>query len=118
MDEEFVRDLFASEGPVQLRRLFGGKGIYLDGLIVAVMFGDQLLLKGDDQTGPLFEAAGSRRWTYQRPGKASVTMPYYDLPSEAYDDPDAMAVWARRAWEAAMRAAQAKSGKRRPKPPR
>ncbi|KAB0681804.1 TfoX/Sxy family protein [Aureimonas leprariae] len=105
MDEDLIRDLFTSEGPVSIRRMFGGHGIYLDGMIVAVDLRGDILLKADAETLPLFEAAGGRRWTYQREGRASVAMPYCFLPSEALDDPDLMAIWARRAREAALRAA-------------
>lgn len=103
MDEDLIHDLFASEGPVQIRRLFGGQGVYIDGLIVAIAFKDELLLKCDGETAALFEAAGCRRWSYQRPGKSPVAMPYFFLPPEAYEDPDAMAQWARHAREAARR---------------
>lgn len=104
MDEDFVRELFASVGEVRICRMFGGYGIYVDGLIIALHLQDELMLKGDAYSEAAFPAAGSRHWTYQRPGRSPVAMPYYTLPSEAYDDPDAMALWARRAFEAACHA--------------
>lgn len=113
MDEDFVREIFASEGPVRIRRMFGGQGVYLDGRIVALVLSGELMLKGDADTEPAFLAAGSRRWTYQRPGGPPVAMPYYTFPPDAYDDPDAMAIWAARAREAAARAAAAKAVRRR-----
>ncbi|TIO57356.1 MAG: TfoX/Sxy family protein, partial [Mesorhizobium sp.] len=33
-----------------------------------------------------------------------VAMPYWSVPDSAFDDPDEMAVWARRAYEAGRRA--------------
>jgi DNA transformation protein and related proteins len=117
VDEEFIRDFFASEGPISVRRMFGGQGIYIDGAIVAVVLRDELLLKADDETAAFFEEAGSLRWRYRREGKAAVAMPYYSVPPEALDDPEAMAVWARRAREAGVRAAMSSKPKRRGKPP-
>lgn len=103
MDDATLRELFASLQPISIRRMFGGKGIYSDGRIVALVLNDQLFLKTDEQTAPRFEEVGSRRWTYQREGRTPVAMPYHNLPDDAWDDPDLMAEWGRLAVEAAIR---------------
>jgi len=104
MDNERIAELFAGLGPVSIRRLFGGKGIYFDGVIVAIVLRGELLLKADEQSAPDFEAAGCKQWTYigKRHGKL-VAMPYWSIPDSAFDDPDEMTVWARRAYEAGRR---------------
>lgn len=105
MDNERIDELFAGLGPVSIRRLFGGKGIYFDGVIVAIVLRGELLLKADEQSAPDFEAASCKQWTYigKRHGKL-VAMPYWSIPDSAFDDPDEMTVWARRAYEAGRRA--------------
>jgi DNA transformation protein len=105
MDNERIAELFEGLGPVGIRRLFGGKGIYFDGVIVAIVLRGELLLKADEQSAPNFEAAGCKQWTYtgSRHGK-QVAMPYWSIPDSALDDPDEMIVWARRAHEAGRRA--------------
>ncbi|HMM64478.1 MAG TPA: TfoX/Sxy family protein [Mesorhizobium sp.] len=105
MDNERIAELFDSLGPVTITRLFGGKGIYHHGVIVAIVLRGELMLKGDDEVGPEYEAAGSSRWTYvgKRHGR-TVAMPYWTVPEGALDDPDEMAVWARKAYEAGLRA--------------
>lgn len=105
MDNERIAELFSGLGPVSIRRLFGGKGIYFDGVIVAIVLRGELLLKADEQSAPAFEAAGCTQWTYtgKRHGKL-VAMPYWSIPDSAFDDPDEMAVWTRRAYEAGRRA--------------
>ncbi|WP_416355671.1 TfoX/Sxy family protein [Aureimonas phyllosphaerae] len=103
MDDDTIHELFAVLQPISIRRMFGGKGIYAGGRIFALMLNDELYLKTDAQTAFCFEAAGSRRWTYQREGAAPVAMPYHSVPDEALDDPDLMADWARLAMEAAIR---------------
>ena len=108
MDEELLRELFAAAGPIQIRKLFGGQGIYADGMIVAVVVHGELMLKVDAQSAPEFEAAGSRRWTYARTGKEPVGMPYFTCPDEAFDDPDSAAEWVRLALDAARRSGTAK----------
>lgn len=104
MDVDALHDLFAGLGPVTIRRLFGGKGIYHQGVIVAVEIRGDLMLKADDESAPDFAEAGCTQWRYvgSRHGK-SVAMPYWTVPDEALDDPDAMAPWARKAFEAALR---------------
>ena len=104
MDNERIAELFAGLGPVSIRRLFGGKGIYFDGVIVAIVQRGELLVKADEQSAPDFEAAGCKQWTYigKRHGKL-VAMPYWSIPDSAFDDPDEMTVWARRAYEAGRR---------------
>ncbi|RWO66317.1 MAG: TfoX family protein [Mesorhizobium sp.] len=105
MDNERIAELFEGLGLVSIRKLFGGKGIYFDGVIVAIVLRGELLLKADEQSVPEFEAAGCTQWTYtgSRHGKL-VAMPYWSVPDSAFDDPDEMMIWARRAYEAGRRA--------------
>ena len=105
MDNERIEELFESLGPVSIRKLFGGKGIYFDGVIVAIVLRGELKLKADAESAPDFEAGGCQQWTYTgtRHGKL-VAMPYWSIPDSAFDDPDEMLVWARRAYEAGRRA--------------
>jgi DNA transformation protein and related proteins len=108
MDDSEIEDMFAALGSVRVKRMFGGKGVYHRGLMVAVQLRGEMMLKGDAVTAPDFEGAGARRWTY--PGKRGgmVAMPYWTVPDSAWDDPDDMARWVRLAFEAALRAVEAK----------
>ena len=109
MDREEIEDLFASLGPVSIRRMFGGKGVYHQGVIFALELRDGgLMLKGDAQTASELEGAGARRWTYEGRGGRMSAMPYWSVPEDAFDDPDAMTRWARLAFEAALRARKTK----------
>lgn len=105
MTEADITDLFAGLGAVSVRRMFGGKGIYHDGVIVAVELRGELMLKADAECAPDFEAAGCHQWTYtgSRHGKV-VAMPYWTVPDSALDDPEEMAMWARKAYAAGLRA--------------
>ena len=107
MDDDLIADIFAGLGKVTTRRMFSGKGIYHDGLIVGVVLRGELMLKADEVTAPDFAAAGARRFTYpnKRSGKI-VEMPYWTIPDGAIDDPDALAGWTRKAYEAALRSAR------------
>lgn len=108
----YCAELLGAAGPVRVRRMFGGHGLYLDGLFVALIAGEVLYLKGDDASCAAFQAAGSRPFVYEG-GRRPVTMSYWSAPPEAMDSPAAMAPWARHALQAALRAAAAR---RAPKP--
>ncbi len=111
MDNAAIEEMFESLGRISIRRLFGGKGIYFEGVIIAIEYEGGILLKGDDQSAAALEAAGGKRWGYQaRSGKLTY-MPYWSVPETAFDDPDDMAQWVRLAYEAGC-------GIRRPRPPR
>jgi DNA transformation protein len=106
MDNVEIEEIFAGLGPVTITRLFGGKGVYFQGLIVGIVMRGELLLKADDETSPRFEAAGAVQWTYAgRRGKV-VRMPYWSVPAEAFDDPETMTEWTRLAHRAALTAAR------------
>jgi DNA transformation protein len=105
LDRDGIEEMFQALGPVTIRRMFGGKGIYHQGRILALEFRDEILLKADSVSAPDFEAAGCRQWTYEGKKGTPVKMPYWSVPEAAFDDPDEMAIWVRRAYEAALRAA-------------
>ncbi|KQT60397.1 MULTISPECIES: TfoX/Sxy family protein [unclassified Aureimonas] len=113
MDDDEIEERLQAIGRVTIRRMFGGKGIYSEGCIVALVVRGELLLKVDEETAPVFDAAGARRWSYARTGKAPVAMPYFTVPDEALDDPDLMADWARLARAAGHRTAAPKTPNRK-----
>ena len=104
MNTTDIEEMFAALGPVTIKRMFGGKGVYHAGRIVAVEVRDEVLLKADAVSAPEFEAAGARRWSYEGKQGKAVHMPYWSIPEAAFDDPDVMAHWVRLAYEAARRA--------------
>lgn len=105
MDREAIEEMFQALGPVTVKRMFGGKGVYHQGRILALEVDGEILLKADGESAPAFEAAGCRQWAYEgKRNSRPVKMPYWSIPDEAFDDPDVMAIWVRRAYEAALRA--------------
>jgi DNA transformation protein len=113
-----VLDLLSRWGGVSARRMFGGYGIYRQGVMFALVADDVLYLKVDDQNRAEFKAAGMGPFTYEGKNKP-IEMSYYEAPPELFDDGEDMVAWARRAFAAALRAKQpAKPGKRGGKSPR
>jgi len=109
-------ELLSAHGAARARRMFGGHGLYLEGLMVGLVAAEQLYLKTDATTRPRFEAAGGRPFVYRRGRDAAgvATLGYWTPPEEALDSPEAMRPWARLALEAAPRAQAAKRPRARP----
>ncbi len=107
MNSESVRELFAGFGPVAVRRMFGGAGIWSDGLMFAIEFDGILYLRVDEASLADFEREGSKPFVYPRaktPGKIGrPSRAFWRLPERLYDDPDELAVWANRALAIAER---------------
>ncbi len=104
----YLHDLFAAFAPVATRAMFGGHGVYRDGVIIGIVIDDTLYLKVDDQTRAAFEAQGCAPFVYEAKGK-SVPMSYWSVPEDALDSPEKFRPWAQRAWEAALRKPKAKA---------
>ena len=109
---EHLRDLLEPLGSVSARAMFGGHGLYLDGLMIGVIMDEALYFKTDAQTRDAFEAAGCAPFVYDLKGEP-LTMSYWSVPEEAMDSAQAMQPWALRAIEAARRKAQAPRGRRK-----
>jgi len=108
MDNLDIEEMFSALGPVSIKRMFGGKGVYYKGEIIAVEVRDEMLLKVDEISAPEFSKAGARQWAYEGKGDKKINMPYWSVPEEAFDDPEVMAHFVRLAYDAALRAAAQK----------
>jgi len=100
-------ELFAPLGAVRARRMFGGHGLYVDDVFVALIAGQRLYLKTDALSRPRFEAAACEPFVY-RGHAAPVTISYWTVPPQALESPQEMLPWARLALDAALRARQGK----------
>ena len=107
---EFARnlnDVFALFGAIETRRMFGGYGVYHDGLMFALVADDVLYLKADENSAGSFVGLGLQQFEYEKSGK-KIRMSYYAAPEEIFDNPELAKEWAGRAYEAALRARKPK----------
>jgi DNA transformation protein and related proteins len=101
---DLLVDQMARFGSVTWRRMFGGAGLYADGLMFALVVDDTLYLKADPASEHLFAAEQLPAFTYAtRDGRRSV-MSYRRAPERCLDDPEEMQRWCATALEAARRA--------------
>jgi DNA transformation protein and related proteins len=115
---EHVAETMRLFGPVDTRRMFGGWGIYHQGVFFALVADDVVYLKTDEQNRAEFDARGLEPFAFEKKGERIETH-YRAAPEEALEDPAEMVRWARLAYAAALRAASAKARKApsRPRPP-
>lgn len=98
---EYLQEVFEAFGQVSARRMFGGYGIYHDGIMFGLVAEDALYLKADESTARYFESQGLGQFEYHKGGK-TVRMSYYLAPEEIFDDPAAAVLWAKRAYDVAL----------------
>lgn len=106
---DYLSDQFARFGPVSVRRMFGGGGVFHQGVMIGLIAEDVLYLKVDGRNRPDFEAAGMGPFTYDGKGKP-MQMSYFEAPADVLEDPDDLAAWATKAYEAALAGQKAKKG--------
>lgn len=98
----YVLDMLQPHGNIISKGLFGGHGIYYNGIIFAVIVENQLYFKVDDQTRPDFEEYGSKPFVYVGKTK-SVTMPYMTLPESILENRDELPLWIEKAYQVSLR---------------
>lgn len=99
---DYLHEVFSEFGRIYARRMFGGYGIYRDGLMFALVSDDTLYLKADNETAREFDSRGLAPFRYAKGGRM-VSLSYFEAPEEIYDDPGQAAVWGRLAYDAAAR---------------
>lgn len=103
-----ILDLMTAFADVRARAMFGGHGLYRDGLMFALLADGALYFKVDEQSRPIFTQRDLRAFSFTAKGR-TVQLSYHEAPPQALEDQACMAEWCRLAWEAALRA-KAKGG--------
>ncbi len=119
---DYCCELLSGVGNPVAKRMFGGWGISVDGVTMAVIAdlgklggsNQKLYLKVDDITRAQFEAAGGKRFEMISKDGKPMGMNYFTTPDETIESPDAMLPWAR----LALRVALDGKAKAKPKSPK
>ena len=107
-----IADLLQFIGPVESKSMFSGFGMFLEGLMFGLVAGNELYLKVDTQNLQDYEDLGLQAFSFEKNGR-QFKMSYYQAPEEAMEDAELLSDWASNAYDAAMRAAAKKGGKRK-----
>ncbi len=105
---DYIIDQLRTFGPVTARRMFGGAGLYCRGKFFGLIADEVLYFKVDDRNRQQYLDAG------MGPFKpfGSYVMGYFEVPADVLEEPEELAAWAGKAFEAAKSAAPKKTGKR------
>jgi DNA transformation protein and related proteins len=107
---DYCCELLSGVGSPVAKRMFGGWGISVDGVTIAVIAdlgklggsNQKLYLKVDDVTKTQFQAAGGKRFEMASKDGKLMGMNYFTTPDETMESPDAMLPWARLALRVAL----------------
>jgi DNA transformation protein len=91
--------------------MFGGEGLYRDNVMFGIVFEERIYLKTNEEGRQAFIAEGCVPFVYPMKKGDITSHNYYALPDRLYDDPDALAEWARTAFAVAKNAPAAKKRK-------
>ena len=100
---DFVLEQLGRVTAVTGKSMFGGVGIYAQGLFFALIAEDRLYFKVDDVTRPGFERRGMEPF---RPFGEDSAMGYYEVPADVMEDAVQLAPWMHKAIAVAKAAKQ------------
>jgi DNA transformation protein len=86
--------------PITSRKMFGGIGIYCDGVFFAVIDDDRLYFKVGEGNLADYEALSAAQWTIDGPNGGP--MPYREVPIEILNAPDILGGWVDKAVRVAL----------------
>lgn len=99
-----VMDLLSQSSSVTSRRMFGGVGIFHNGLMFALIADSELFLKADEQSVHFFNDENCPAFSYSKADGKEFKMSYYRSPESFFEEPEQTELWAKRAQAAAFRA--------------
>lgn len=105
-------EVFERFGRIDVRRMFGGYGLFHEDRMFGLVAGGRVYLKTDDENRAAFQAKGLLPFEYARRGEMTATS-YYEAPAEIFEDRQEAARWAQLAWGAVLRKGSEPTKKRK-----
>jgi DNA transformation protein len=94
---EYVLDQLSEIDGLKAKAMFGGFGIYSEGIIFALIIGDgTLYFKVNDFNRPDFLEIGSKPFEYKNKNGKDVVMPYFEIPPHLLEDKEQILLWAKK----------------------
>lgn len=98
---KFIVEKLSGVGEVSSRAMFGGYGIFHEGLMFALISEGVLYFKVDDSNREIYEKAGSHKFPHG--------ISYWEVPAEVFEDTARLYEWA----NVSVAIAKAKAEKKR-----
>jgi DNA transformation protein len=93
---DYVLDQFSDWSGVSARMMFGGAGLYCDGVMFGLIADDVAYLKVDDSNREDFVKAGSSAFNPYPEKTNTYVMSYYEIPADVLEDRQLLGRWAER----------------------
>ena len=116
MDADAIAEMFSAYGPISLKRMFSGYGLYSEGVCFClVLRGGEFYFKADETNIPRFEADRCKPFSYsqRKSGKIVTVNSFWRMPDRLYDDPEELADWTRQAVAVAHRLQMKKTSQKK-----
>jgi DNA transformation protein and related proteins len=97
-----IVDLLEPFGYCEARCMFGGYGIFHQGLMFGLIANGSLYLKADAESREVFVSEGGSAFSYFK-GDREYQLSYYLAADDFFEDDVACLAWARLAFDAALR---------------
>ncbi len=87
----FVRDQLAGVGNLEIKRMFGGFGLYLGDVFFGILDDGKLYFKTSDKTEGFYKSAGMQPFSYEKKDtsgkrKRVYLKRYYEVPADVLEN--------------------------------
>lgn len=103
--KQYIDDQLNGLEGLYSKKMFGGVGYFIDGVIFGLIAGEVFRLKADESTIPRYSNFGMSG--YEIPGK-NMTMPYFQVPDKIIEDKDELKKWSLEALEISIQSKKTK----------
>lgn len=101
---EYIAEMLEPFGNIKMRKMFGGYGIYKNGLMFALIADSELYFKANQKTAEIFKSQNLEPFTYKAKGK-TIALSYYKIPQEIIDDEQLLEEYFKMAYDSAIKTA-------------
>lgn len=108
----YVLEQLTGLSSVRPNRMFGGVGLYSDGLFFGLIDDDTLYFKTSDANIAEYRSRNMPKFM-PFPDKTGAVMGYHQVPADVIEDPETLVEWARKSVAVALTSQAAKSAKKK-----
>lgn len=91
--KDFIAERLGFIEGIIFKSMFGGYGIYKDGIVFAIIADDQLFFKVNDDLKEQYESMGSTPFTYENNKGKKISMSYWELPADILENDEELEKW-------------------------
>jgi DNA transformation protein and related proteins len=112
----YILEQLEGLGAVRSNRMFGGVGLYGDGLFFGLIDDDTVFFKTDGRNLGDYVSRDMPRFMPD-PARPAATLGYYQVPADVIEDPETLVTWARKSVAVALASQAAKAARNRARKP-